>query len=119
MSTPALSPRQGPIAAHVVQLLQTAYPKHWENHIRNFLSHNNLGDVAPADLPPAELARFTDHVFWLVTQTGLREPAAWLEHHRAQDANMAPVAPVQLATPVETAGGRPVQRHSLALDLVR
>jgi hypothetical protein len=48
-----------------------AYPKHWEKHIRNF-----LGDIAPADLPPAELAQFTDHVFWLVKQTGLREPAA-------------------------------------------
>jgi hypothetical protein len=119
MSTTALSPRQGPSAAHVVQLLQTAYPKHWENHIRNFLSRNNLGDIAPADLPAAELARFTDHVFWLVKQTGLREPAAWLAHHRAQEANMAPVAPVQLETPVEIAGDLPVQRDSVELEPVK
>jgi hypothetical protein len=52
MSTTTLSLPQGASAADVVRLLQTAYPKAWENHLRN------LGVTAPADLPPAELDRF-------------------------------------------------------------
>jgi hypothetical protein len=56
-------------AADVVRLLQTAYPNAWENHLRN------LGVTAPADLPPAELDRFTERVFWHVRQTGIKDPA--------------------------------------------
>ena len=41
--------------AGLVRLLRTAYPKHWENHLRNFFR----GGV-PADLSPAELARLPD-----------------------------------------------------------
>ena len=114
MSTTTLSPRQ-PSAADVVQLLQTAFPNAWERHLRNF-----LGVTAPADLPPAELARFTDHVFWLVKQTGIKDPAAWLAFQRAErEATMAPVAPVQLEAPVEIAGDIPVQRGSVEHEPVK
>jgi len=81
MNTTTLSPRQGPTVAHVVQLLQTAYPKAWEQHLRN-----RLGATDPADLTPAELADFTAHVFWLVRQTGIRDPAAWLAFRAQRDA---------------------------------
>jgi hypothetical protein len=54
---PALM-REGVTAALVVDLLQTAFPKTWE-----LLLCNRLGTTNPADLTPAELAGFTDHVF--------------------------------------------------------
>jgi hypothetical protein len=114
MSTTTLSPRQGSSAAGVVRLLQTAYPNAWEKHLRN------LGVAAPADLPPAELARFTERVFWLVRQTGIKDPAAWLAADRARvEATMAPVAPVQLEAPVEIVGDIPVQRDSVELEPVK
>ena len=72
MSTTTLSPRQGPSVSDLVQLLQTAFPKTWENHL------HNLGVSTRADLTSAELARFTERVFWEVKQTGIKDPAAWL-----------------------------------------
>ena len=72
MSTTTLSPRQGPSVSDLVQLLQTAFPKTWENHL------HNLGVSTKADLTSAELARFTERVFWEVKQTGIKDPAAWL-----------------------------------------
>ena len=87
MSTPALSPRQGPSAAHVVQLLQTAYPKHWENHIRNFLSHNNLGDVAPAGAVKVKLVAGT------VSLTGVRFENRMSLPSREMVPTPGPVAP--------------------------
>jgi hypothetical protein len=95
-----------------ISRVQTAYPNAWEKHLRN------LGVAAPADLPPAELARFTEHVFWLVRQTGIKDPAAWLAADRARvEATMAPVAPVQLEAPVEIVGDIPVQRDSVELEI--
>ena len=61
----------------LMQLLQTAFPMHWENRVRN------LGISPGRDLPPAELARVTERVFWMVRQTGMKDPAAWLAY-RAQ-----------------------------------
>ncbi len=79
--------RQAPSAADVVRLLQTAYPNAWEKHLRN------LGVTAPADLPLAELVRFTDRVFWLVRQSGIKDPAAWLANLARVEATVAPVEP--------------------------
>ncbi len=95
--------RQGPTAADVVHLLQTAFPKTWERYLRN-----HLGVTDPADLTPAELARFTDHVVWLVKQTGIRDPAAWLAYRAQLDATMSPV---ERGSPVEISD-RPAQRAS-------
>ena len=82
----------------------TAFPRNWEKHLRN------LGVTDPADLPPAELAQFTDRVFWLVKQTGIKDPAAWLVTHRTlEEARTAPVVPVELKSPVEIAGNISVQ----------
>jgi hypothetical protein len=99
MSTTALSPRQAPSAADVVRLLQTAYRNAWEKYLRK------LGVTAPANLPPAELTRFADRVFWLVRQTGFKDPAVWLLAHRARvEATKNQVAAVEPETPVEIAG---------------
>ena len=59
-------------------------PKHWQQHLRN-----RLGATHPADLTPAELAEFIDHVFWLVKQTGMRDPAAVLAFRTQLDAKKA------------------------------
>jgi hypothetical protein len=87
--------------AGLVRLLQTTYAKDWENHLRNF-----FGGSVPADLPPAELARLTEHVFWLVKQTGLRSPATWLEWAQ-QEAAIASAAPIKSAAPIERGGDQP------------
>jgi hypothetical protein len=112
MSTNTPSPRQGPTAADVVQLLQTAFPKAWERHLRN-----RLGATDPAELTPAELARFADHVFWLVKQTGIRDPAAWLAFRAQRDATMAPV---ERGSPVEigdiAAQRKSAEREPVALE---
>jgi hypothetical protein len=110
MSTSIPSPRLGPSAADIVLLLQTAFPNAWERPLRNF-----LGGTAPADLPPAELARFTEHVFWLVKQTGIRDPAAWLACRAQLDASMAPV---ELGSPVEV-GNIPAERDCAELEPVK
>jgi hypothetical protein len=114
MSTTTPLPRQGPSAADVVRLLQTAFPNAWERHLRN------LGVTAPADLPPAELDRFTERVSWLVKQTGIKDPAAWLAFHRAQlEATMAPVAPIEFEAPLEIAGNIPAQRDCAEFEPVK
>ena len=51
-----------------------------------------LGVTDPADLSPAELAEFTDEVFWRVKQMEIKDPAAWLVTHRARmEASTAPL----------------------------
>jgi hypothetical protein len=105
--------RKNPCAADVVAMLQTAYPKTWEK-----LLHISLGDTAPAALPPAEFGRFTDHVFWLVKQAGIKNPPAWLAYRAQLEAAVAPAAPVELKSPVEI-GDIPVQRHSAELEPVK
>ena len=102
-----LSPRQCPSAADVVRVLQAAYPKAWEYHFRN------LGVTAPADLPPAELIRFTKRVFWLVRQSGIKDPVAWIA------ANPPPVAPVEPEALVEIAGDISVHRDAVELEPVK
>ena len=87
--------QQGVTVAHIVQLLQTAFPKRWQQHL-----HNRLGATRPTDLTPAELAEFTDHVFWMVKQTGIEDPAAMLAFWAQLDAKKAAV---KLETPVQTA----------------
>jgi hypothetical protein len=87
--------RQGVTVAHIVQLLQTAYPTVWERHL-----HYRLGATRPADLTIAQLAEFTDHVFWLVKQTGIRDPAAMLAFWAQLDAKKAAE---KLGSPVEIA----------------
>jgi hypothetical protein len=93
MKTNSPSIRQGPTVALLMELLQTAYPTAWERHLRN-----RLGAIDPAELTPTELAGFTDHVFWLVKQTGIREPAAWIAHRAQLDAQ---AGPAQLGSALE------------------
>ena len=85
MKTNSPSPRPSPTVALVVALLQEAYPKTWERLLRN-----RLGAADPADLTPAEFAGFTEHVFWLVKQTGIRDPTAWIACRARLDAQAAP-----------------------------
>jgi hypothetical protein len=114
MSTTTPSQQQIHRATDVVRLLQTAFPRNWEKHLRN------LGVTDPADLAPAELAEFTDRVFWLVKQTGIKDPAAWLVTHRAlMEASTAPVVPLKLEAPVEIAGDISVQPDSVKLEKVK
>jgi hypothetical protein len=122
MSTTTPSPQQGWSMGELVRLLQTAYPKAWENHLRNF-----FGDSVPADLPPAELARFTDHVFWSVKQTGIKDPAALLAFWRAQEkeeekkkeAAMALAAAIDCEALIETGDDTPIQRDSVDPEPVK
>ena len=92
--------------AGLVRLLQTAYlnhPKMWERVLRNYFQ----GVSVPADLPPEELARFTDYVFWHVKQTGIRDPAGWLACDRARrQAAIASAAPSEPEAPIELGGDR-------------
>jgi len=108
-----LSPRQSPCAAEVVAMLQTALPNNWEKVIRS-----RLGDTDPTDLPPDELAQFTDHVFWVVKQFGIKDPAAWLACRAQWAAAKPPAAPVELKSAVEI-GDTPVKRHSAELEPVK
>jgi hypothetical protein len=114
MSTTTPSHQQGHHAADLVRLLQTAFPRDWEKHLRI------LGVTDPTVLSPAELAKFTDEVFWRVTQTGIKDPAAWLVTHRARmEASTAPLIPVEVKAPVETAADYiSVQRDSVELEPV-
>ena len=114
MSTTKPSQQHRQRAADLVRLLKTAFPTNWEKHLRN------LGVTDPADLAPAELAEFTDRVFWLVKQTGIKDPAAWLVTHRTlMEAPRAPVIPVKLEAAVEIAGDISVQRDSVKLEPVK
>jgi hypothetical protein len=103
----------------LVCLLQAAYlnhPKMWERLLRNYFQ----GVSVPADLPPEELARFTDYVFWHVKQRGIKNPAAWLEDHRArQEAAMAPKAEINWEALIETSGDTPMQRNSVDREPVK
>jgi hypothetical protein len=83
-STLAALMRQGVTLAHILMLLQEAYPKHWQQHVRN-----RLGATQPADLTLAQLSEFTDHVFWMVKQTGMKDPAAMLVFRAQLDAKEA------------------------------
>jgi hypothetical protein len=97
--------------AELVLLLQTAYPRTWEQLFRNF-----FGDSVPVDLPPAELARFTDHVFWSVKQAGIKDPADWLAFRRAQEekeAAMALAAAIEWEALIDT-GSETVATHGSA-----
>jgi predicted DNA-binding transcriptional regulator AlpA len=83
-STLAALMRQGVTVAHIVGLLQQAYPKRWQQILRD-----RLGDRKPAELTLAELVEFTDYVFWSVKQTGMPDPAAVLVHRVQLDAKKA------------------------------
>src|SRR5579859_7714743 len=85
MSTTA--PSQLPTVSELVQLLQTAFhlPGHWQTHV------SNLGLCPGRELPPEELTRVTEQVFWMVRQMGIKDPAAWLANRRRSDASTAAV----------------------------
>lgn len=119
------SPRQGPSMDDLVCLLQTAYlnhPKMSERLLRNYFQ----GVSVPADLPPEELARFTDYVFRHVKQTGLKNPAGWLTVHRARqeekkekEAAMALAAAIDWEAVIDTGGDTPIQRNSVDPEPVK
>jgi len=120
MSTITPSPGQSSMA-DVVLMLQTAYPRDWENHLRNF-----FGASVPADLPPAELARFTERVSWMVKQAGIKDPAGWLAFQRAQEekkkekeAAMALAAAIEWGALIETGDDTPIQRDSVDPEPVK
>jgi hypothetical protein len=88
MSTTTLS--RLPSVSELEQLLQTAFPMHpthWQNHVRA------LG--LSRDLPPEELARVTEHVFWIVRQMGIKDPATWLANRARLNAVGASAARVE------------------------
>jgi hypothetical protein len=94
--------------ASMVRMLRTAYPKNWETHLAN------LGLTASANPPPADLDRIMEHVFWMVRQAGIKNPAAWIKFDmdRAEFAS-ASVEPESLPkvvvrqTPVELKSVKP------------
>jgi hypothetical protein len=104
--------------ADLVQLLQTTYPMHWKDHIRT------LGLSAGTDLPPAELAEITKHVFWMVRQTGMQDTASCLAFRAQLNAAQASrrgsvMSNDQTATtdrPAEAQMGRPKFDYSLTAD---
>src|SRR5260370_1312365 len=95
--------RECQTAAQLVELLQTAYPITWEQLLRKRLGA--LGVAEPADLTPAKLAEFRDHVFWSVKQTGIKDPAAWISH-RAQVDPKAPAPKQRCSVQVEDTAGQ-------------
>ena len=107
-STLAALMRQGVTVAHIVLLLQEAFPKHWQQHLRN-----HLGATRPTDLTPAELAEFTDHVLLAAGQAaGMGDPAAVLVLRAQLDAKeataklMAPAEMANIAAEQKTAQQR-------------
>jgi hypothetical protein len=64
---------------YMVRMLQIAFPKDWEKHL------HNLGVTASANPPPADLDRIMEHVFWMVRQTGIKDPAAWIAFDMARE----------------------------------
>jgi len=100
-------------ARHVVQMLQEACPRHWQTVLRN-----SLGSANPANLPPVELAKFTDHVFWVVKQYGIKDPAAFLAYQvkleaEAAAAKLEPSPKIgDIAAQGKAAGPRPVEREN-------
>ena len=90
--------------------------------LRNFFQ----GASVPADLPPEELARFTDYVFRLVKQAGIKDPAGWLAFQRAQEekkkekeAAMALAAAIEWEALIETGDDTPIQRDSVDPEPVK
>jgi hypothetical protein len=77
--------------------LPRGYPKDWERHLRD------VGVSASAELPPAELDRIMERVYWLVRQTGIKDPAAWIATDMARVeaalASVEPEAPVPILRP--------------------
>src|SRR5579859_242243 len=104
MSTTTLS--RLPSVPELVQLLRTAFPMHWEIHVRSLC-------LSPGcELPPAELARVTERVFWMVPQMGIKDPAAWLANQARLDALMAAARAKPEASP-NIAGDATLQRNEL------
>src|ERR1700691_805746 len=95
---------------HVVQMLQEACPHHWQTVLRN-----SLGSANPANLTPGALAKFTDHVFWVVKQYGIKDPAAFLAYQvqleaAAAAAKLEPSLKIgDSAARSKSAGARPVE----------
>jgi hypothetical protein len=118
-------PRQDPSMDDLRCLLQTSclnHPKLGETLLRDYFQ----GASVPADLPPDELARFTDYVFRAVKQRGIKDPAAWLAFHRAQEeknkekeAAMALAAAIESEALIETRDETPIQRDSVDRDPVK
>ena len=86
----------------VVQMLQAACPNTWQRVLRN-----RLGSGDPANLTAVELAEFTEHVFWVVKQNGIRDPAGLLAYQVQLEAKAAG----KLASSVKI-GDIPVQSKS-------
>jgi hypothetical protein len=80
----------------IVRMLQTACPKDWKLHLRN------MGVSASDDLPPADLDRITKHVFWMVRQATIKNPAGWMESDmaRAASASVEPETPSKITLDV-------------------
>jgi hypothetical protein len=114
-TTPSL--RQDPSMDDLLCLLQAGclnHPQLYKTVLRNFFQ----GASAPADLPPDELARFTDYVFRAVKQRGIKDPAGWLEGHWARqeeekdkEAAIALAAAIEREALVETGGDVPIKRN--------
>jgi hypothetical protein len=102
---------------YMVRMLQIAFPKDWEKHL------HNLGVTASANPPPADLDRIMEHVFWMVRQTGIKDPAAWIAFDMAREeaasASVEPEAPL-IAFPVAVPQNRvELEPVKLGTDLAK
>lgn len=76
---PQPAPSDAELHALLEAALQTAHPTDWETRLHMF-----LGDTDPFSLSGEELTRFADRVFFLVKQTGIKDPDSWIAAHRAR-----------------------------------
>jgi hypothetical protein len=68
--------REGPTATQLVELLEAAYPINWKQLLCRRLAA--IGVTHPADLTPAQLAKFGDEIFRAAKQAGIQDPAGWI-----------------------------------------
>jgi hypothetical protein len=105
--------REGPTVAQLVELFLTAYPINGEQRLHRHLG--SLGVTDPADLTPAKLAEFRDHVFRSAKQAGIKDPAAWILHRAQVEPK---VSKTQCPVRVKATAGQPKSAESEPVALV-
>jgi hypothetical protein len=98
--------------ASMVRMLQTAYPRDWEKHLRN------LRVTASANPPPADLDRIMERVFWMVPQAGIKNPAGWIEFDMAR-VEVALASVVEPEAPLKVALDVAVRQNPVELEPVK
>ncbi len=105
--------REGPTVPQLVELFQTAHPISWEQLLPKHLG--SLGVTDLADLTPAKLAEFRDHVFSSAKQAGIKNPAAWILHRAQVEPK---VSKSQRPVQVKATAGQPKSAESEPVALV-